>query len=122
MQSARRMLDRVLAEQRELGAVGLMSVVILSLFPLWSATTSATRGELREQQGSESVAESIRGSMTLAQIAAETGTSVAFLIEELHLPPETAPESRAGRLLRDQGLEMSDLRRVIERESAAQSD
>jgi hypothetical protein len=104
-----------------LGAVGLISVVILSLLPFWSATTTATRSELREQQGVASDVESIRGSMTLEQIAAETGTTVAFLLEELEFPPDTDPGSRAGRLLREHGLQMSDLRRVIER-AAAQGD
>jgi hypothetical protein len=103
-----------------LGAVGLVSVVVLSALPLLGTTTSATRSELREEPMVASSVESIRGSMTLEHIAAETGTTVAFLVREMQLPADTDPNAKAGRLLRDHGLEMSDLRRTIESNSTLQ--
>jgi hypothetical protein len=105
-----------------LGTLGLVSVVVLSVIPLFGTTTSLTRGELRDEPAAASDVESIRGSMTFEQIAAETGTTVAFLIEELQLPSDTDPNSRAGRLLRDHGLEMSDLRQAIAGASTSQGE
>jgi hypothetical protein len=105
-----------------LGALGLVSVVVLSLIPLFGTTTSLTRGELRDEPAAARDVESIRGSMTLDEIARETGTTVAFLIEELHLPSDTDPNARAGRLLRDHGLQMSDLRQAIAGASTSQGE
>ncbi len=58
--------------------------------------------------------EFIRGSMTLAEVSAATGVPVERILQDLHLPPTTAPDMRLGWLRRQYGLEMSQIRTAIE--------
>ena len=59
-------------------------------------------------------ASEIRGSMTLAEVAAETGLTVREILAALDLPPDTSPQERIGRLVRAHGLEMAAARSLIE--------
>jgi hypothetical protein len=113
-----------------LGVVGLVFTVLLSAMPLLSAATSVSRDELRKgrtaqvlesdgvEGGSNSELhemndDSIRGSMTLRQISSTSGVSVADLVTRLGLPPDVDVNTGAGRLMRQNGLTMSDLRKAI---------
>ncbi len=55
----------------------------------------------------------IRGSMTLAQVAAQTGIAASALKRRLGLPANTANDERLGRLRQLHGFAMADLRSVI---------
>jgi hypothetical protein len=116
-----------------LGAVGLVSAVVLAAIPLAGTTTTATRHELQRADrtteenaanipDAEEGTRSIRGSMSLQEIAAATGTTVEQIVRALDLPTDTDPNERAGRLLRRQGLEMSDLRQSLSRLSDSKTN
>ena len=70
--------------------------------------------------GSESAAEDhdhgplhIRGSMTLADVALESGLPVTTLLALLELPDGTSSQERLGMLCRTHGLSMSTVRSII---------
>lgn len=69
--------------------------------------TQATHQE-PEPAGSER----INGSMTLRELASTSGLSIKRIIKELNLPAEVATDARLGRLRRDHGFRMSDVRRL----------
>ena len=55
----------------------------------------------------------IRGSMTLKELQEITGVPIAVILKSLGLPEDTDPESRLGRLRRQYGFRMSDVREVV---------
>ncbi len=57
--------------------------------------------------------ELIRGSMTLRDVSAATGISVDLIKKSLELPSNVSSNERLGRLKREYGLEMSELRRFV---------
>jgi hypothetical protein len=70
--------------------------------------------------GGESAAEDcdhgpleIRGSMTLAEVALESGVPVGTLLALLELPDGTSPQERLGQLCRAHGLSMSAVRSMV---------
>ena len=54
----------------------------------------------------------VTGSMTLAEVSAQTGVSVKTLRHDLHLPSSTSPNEQLGRLKRRYGFEIEDVRHV----------
>ena len=122
-----------------LGCVGLVSALGLAAIPLASSTASVSRSELQEQRLSQQIREptassvdravdpntaanehesgnsppAIQGSMTLQEIATQSGKPVSQIIKALGLPKDTDPSEKAGRLLREHGMQMSDLRKVL---------
>jgi hypothetical protein len=115
-----------------LGVLGLAFAVLLSAVPLLSAVTNVSRSELWDSTATE-VAESdradnepnadsreahgqpasIRGSMSLREIADAAGIPVTELVGMLHLPTNVDVDMGAGRLMRQHGLTMSDVRDVL---------
>jgi len=65
-------------------------------------------GEPHDERG-----ESLRGSMTFAQVARSTGLSVETVVAAADLPPETSPDARVGRTLRDHESDMEQLRTAL---------
>jgi hypothetical protein len=114
-----------------LGVAGLVLVTVLAAAPLVTPAQTAPRSEVLkspsgEQQtagGSEEGVESsndetIRGFMTLEEVSRRTGIPVSEILRRLTLPPNTAPTEQVGRLLRAHNLDMSDLRKALQSESA----
>lgn len=122
------------------GAIALAAVIGMSVAPFVSPTVSITRGEFAaansppaskaavapaaaaaaarspEQAPASAPAAggpSIRGSMSLAEVAAAADRPVAEILAKLRLPAQTDASERAGRLLRRHGLEMTDLRQAL---------
>ena len=52
--------------------------------------------------------------MTLAEVADATNSSVSKILDLLGLPANVGPNERIGRLLRQRGLQMSDLRQILQ--------
>jgi Domain of unknown function (DUF4405) len=115
-----------------LGVVGLVFTVLLSAVPLLSGTSVVSRIDLRESRTAGALetdnvkagsntdshemtddSTSVRGSMTLRQISDNAGVTVADLVSTLGLPPDVDVDTGAGRLMRQHGLTMSDLRKAI---------
>jgi hypothetical protein len=105
-----------------LGLASLVALLILTIVPLVVPTSETTRDELREQTLSDGESDvhisatdwdHLRGSMTLAEAAAEGGMSVEYLREKLGLAENVLSDDRIGRSLREAGKHMSDLRRLL---------
>jgi hypothetical protein len=100
-----------------LGLASLLALVVLAAVPLAAPTDHATRQQLLQatsQQGLDAAdGNQLRGSMTLAEAAAETGVTVEYLRDQLGLDHDALPDERIGPLLRDSGKRMSDLRRLL---------
>ena len=67
-----------------------------------------------DEREHEQGASEIRGSMTLAEVAAQTGLTAEEIRAALDLPPDTSPQERLGRLVRVHGIDMAAARALIE--------
>lgn len=117
-----------------LGIAGLILVTLLAVAPLLTPAQTAPRSELLKRSSGDQQTdlmgvkedqktiegETIRGSMTLEEVASQSGVSVSDILESLRLPSDTAPSEQVGRLLRTHGLDMSKLRQAVGKESSAQ--
>jgi len=115
-----------------LGCVGLVFTLLLTAAPLMSSTESASRSELAEPRTAsdaelydsnsnsrlvhkDSGDESIRGSMTLQEIADASGVPLNQIVETLGLPADVDATEKAGRLMRRYNMQISDLRDALNR-------
>ena len=57
--------------------------------------------------------ESVYGAMTLREVEQQTGVSSEVILRELGLPPGLPVDERLGRLRRQYGFRMDDLREVV---------
>lgn len=85
---------------------------------LWVETqVKYTHGEEQERHGYEAFEANelpyITGRTTLSQAAEMAGISVEQLISELKLPSNINPSERLGRLKRQYGFEIEDVRRIV---------
>ena len=113
-----------------LGVAALVLVTLLAATPLLTPSQTVPRSELlknlgvdeqTQRHGSEedveaSAEETIRGFMTLAEVASQTGVSASDIVERLGLPSDTVSSEQVGRLLRAHGMDMSKLKQVVEKE------
>jgi hypothetical protein len=117
-----------------LGVAGLVLVTLLATTPILTPAQTAPRSELlkrpsgnqqtdlggKEEGIEPSDAETIRGFMTLEEVARQSGVPVSGILERLDLPRDTEPSEQVGRLLRAHGLDMSDLRQAVGKNDSAQ--
>jgi hypothetical protein len=98
-----------------LGTAGLVALLALAVAPFLSPverTGGAARAPASHSSGVER-SESIRGSMTLAEIQEATGVPADHIIEELGLPAGIQTDERLGRLKRTYGFAIDDVRRIV---------
>jgi hypothetical protein len=99
-----------------LGTVGLVALLALVLAPFLSPVEQSGSGLgrpiplSREGYGLES----IRGSMSLAEVEEATGVPAEHIIGELGLPPGVPKDERLGRLRTTHGFAIDDVRRIVE--------
>ena len=55
----------------------------------------------------------IRGSMGLAEIERQTGVPAAYIIEKLKMPVDVSRDTNMGRLKREYGFDMPQVREII---------
>ena len=100
-----------------LGVIGLLAVVLLSAAPLLSPAVQIPRSTLQNKIAEESHIDlddkAILGDMTLEEVEAQTKVPITYILEQLDLPPTTSPQERLGRLKRQQGFQMKDVRSII---------
>ncbi len=60
---------------------------------------------------------SIDGTMSLGEVERMTGVSAAVIVKELGLPTDVPVDERLGRLRKEYGFEMRDLREIVEKNS-----
>src|SRR5688572_14883488 len=103
-----------------LGFSSLLALLLLGAMPLMISTNEVSRSQLQVQRsngehtGSPEGDIELRGSMTVLEVAEEAGITAAELLSRLNMTSDVSPDERVGRLLRQHGLQMSDLRDVIE--------
>jgi hypothetical protein len=116
-----------------LGIAGLVLVMLLAAAPLLTPAQTSPRSELLERPSGvkngeirdlevddkSSDDETIRGFMTLEEVARNSGVPVLDILERLDLPRDTAPSEQVGRLLRAHGMDMSDLRQAVGEDESA---
>ncbi|MBX3423336.1 MAG: DUF4405 domain-containing protein [Pirellulaceae bacterium] len=116
-----------------LGIAGLVLFSLLAAVPLVVPTESAPRSQMldvqnetqqldsadEEKMGPANESRSIHGSMTLEEVARQSGVPVREILDRLKLPPDTASSERVGRLLRSHGLEMQSLKKVLGQDEAS---
>jgi hypothetical protein len=81
-----------------------------------TATAIGSPNHIEPHTNSQSGAgadESIRGSMTLGEVAKTHGVTTEALKARLGLPADIADDQRLGRLGREHGLSMDDVRRAV---------
>jgi hypothetical protein len=106
------------------GLVGLLGLAGLSLAPFLATVEQTGSPGWRSQQATHDDASpkkldstsdaDIRGSMTLDDIERATGVATAVIIAGLGLPADVARDEKLGRLRRQYGFEMSDVRGIVE--------
>jgi len=99
-----------------LGLVGAFAIMALAVAPLLSPVEGdhdgpGCGGQSRLEQHSDGP---IRGAMTLGDVELITGVPVDHLVRELGLPANTTAEERLGRLRREYGFSMADVRRIVD--------
>ncbi len=116
-----------------LGVSGLVLVTLLAAAPLLTTAQTAPRSELHKSLSDDQQTEidapdedvesgeveTIRGYMTLEEVASQTDVPISDILERLDLPQDTDPSEQVGRLLRTRGLDMSDLRQAIGQDETA---
>jgi hypothetical protein len=93
-----------------LGLVGLMAVLAIGLAPLLSPV-ERVEGE-GAGAGSSSTHE-LRGSMTLSDLERQTGVPASYVLRGLGLPPDLSREAPLGRLARQHGFQLDQVRRIV---------
>ena len=97
-----------------LGIVGLVTVVALASAPLLAPVVQDTSDKGASSLSAHPYEElSIRGSMTLREVAETTGVPAAYLIKSLKLPDTISVEERLGPLKRQYGFEINDVREIV---------
>lgn len=99
-----------------LGVVGILAVLLLAVAPLLAPQIQVPRPALQNEsteKGSMGVDDAIRGEMTLAEIEALTEVPTSYILEQLGLPQTTSPDEQLGRLRRQHGFQIEDVRRIV---------
>jgi hypothetical protein len=98
-----------------LGILGLVALLAIAAAPL---VTPVERGNTRNvaepRWGLSTESELIQGSMTLGDVMEVTGVTLEFLVRELGLPQNVSVDDRLGRIARDNGLSVAEIREVVE--------
>jgi len=98
-----------------IGTAALVALTAVAVAPLASTPQSREVGAGgRSRHALEHDNQALRGSMTLQEVADQSGVPVAHVLRELELPETTSPDARLGRLRRAHGFEMHDVRAAID--------
>jgi hypothetical protein len=98
-----------------LGALALIAVVAVALAPFATPVERAA-GESHERDGalpSGHESGGIRGRMSLNDIELATGVPVVYLIELLGLPEDVSLDDGVGKLGRNHGFDVDDVRKAV---------
>jgi hypothetical protein len=96
-----------------LGAVGVLGLLATAAVPMLAPKEVVPRAALTGEAPSPFA--DVRGQTTLGAAAARAGMTPAGLADALGLPPGTSPGARLGRLAREGGFSLDEVRRVLDR-------
>lgn len=98
-----------------LGILGLVTVLAIALSPLLSQKEKSPERESPSGLSSHIYNDIIiRGSMTLSELEEKSGVPPSYILEGLDLPDNIPERQQLGFLVRTYGLEMDDIRRVVQ--------
>jgi len=99
-----------------LGILGLVALLAIAAAPLISPVDSGSsaRGTIEPRWDLSTDAELIQGSMTLGDVIEATGVHLQFLVREMGLPSDVSTDDRLGRVARDNGLSVEEIRAIVE--------
>lgn len=105
-----------------LGVLGLVALLAVAVAPL---VTPVERGEsgrsgVEPRWGLSAESEQIQGSMTLGDVVDATGITLELLAQQLGLPNDIEPDDRVGRIARDNGISVAEVREAVERALASE--
>lgn len=98
-----------------LAVVGVMTLAGLAAAPFFGRVelTGEPPHRMRVTEPSENTIPQIDGSMTLNEVEQLTGVPAAVISRELGLPPHVPMDSRLGRLHKDHGFELQEVREIV---------
>ena len=99
-----------LEQARSMGGAGHDAAQSVSLR---GSASTAERADEREHDPLVAGAAEIRGSMTLGEVITLTGVPLRYLVEQLGLPAGIPASERLGRLARQHGFTLVDVRDVV---------
>lgn len=95
--------------------IGFIGVLVFAISPLLSPvneTNVERQGcDLCLSQDHEKI--QVRGAMTFTEVAEESEVSVEYIIEKLGLPEDVDKKEHLGKLRKEYGFEIEDVRRII---------
>jgi hypothetical protein len=99
-----------------LGILGLVALLAIAVAPLVTPVEQGdnARRSAEPRWGLSAESELIQGSMTLEQVAEATGVTLEFLVRELGLSSDVQADDRLGRVARDNGLSVAEVREIVE--------
>ncbi|OGP86840.1 MAG: hypothetical protein A2Y95_01385 [Deltaproteobacteria bacterium RBG_13_65_10] len=100
-----------------LAAIGVMALVGLAAAPFFGRVeqTGEPPHRMRLAETDEGTVRKIDGSMTLNEVEQLTGVRAAVILRDLGLPPDLPLDVRLGRLRKEHGFELNDVREVVRR-------
>lgn len=99
-----------------LGVLGLLALLAIAAAPLVTPVEGGDgRNDVAPRWGLSAESELIQGSMTLGDVVELTGVTLEFLAHELGLPEDISTDDRLGRVARDNGLSVAEVRGAVER-------
>jgi hypothetical protein len=101
-----------------LAVVGLLAVVALAFSPFFARVESTGHAPHRQRtsESDHSGSRQISGSQTLRQVSEETGVPLEHLMRGLGLPDDVDVDEPLGRLRREYGFTMRDVREIVQKE------
>jgi hypothetical protein len=100
-----------------LAVLGVVALGGLAVAPFFGRVeqTGEPPHRLRVTEPSEGTVPQIDGSMTLDEVEQLTGVSAAVILRELGLPPQVPADAHLGRLRKEFGFELHDVREIVRR-------
>ena len=101
-----------------LSVVGVLALVGLAVMPFLGRVeqTGEPPHRMRATDAGEAGGYRIDGSMTLADVERLTGIPSAVILRELGLPDNLPKDEQLGRLHREHGFELEDVREVVRKQ------
>lgn len=100
-----------------LATVGVLALAGIAIAPFLGEVEQTGGGPHRTLSGQQprGLAYQIDGSMTLRDIEQRTGVSAEIVLRELGLPHDLPTDERLGRLRKEYGFEMHDVREIVQK-------
>jgi len=100
-----------------LAVVGMVALLGLSVAPFLGQVeqTGEPPHRVRSAEPGRGEADRIDGSLTLREVEQRTGVPALVILRKLGLPVDLDLEERLGRLRRQYGFEMRDIRTIVEK-------